>query len=99
MLRFFIMYEETLCTKKFLLTKIIFSIRFKASKLGLGPFPLFVKRRLQYCCVFMRHHHFQYRYFSLSANHEKCFKTFGHDYPYLKQWHFELFPKSGILEP
>jgi hypothetical protein len=30
---------------------------------------------------------------SFSENHEKTFRTFGHNY--LKQGHFELFPKSG----
>jgi hypothetical protein len=35
--------------------------------------------------------HFQY--FSISPDHEKNFRTFGQNY--LKQRHFELFPKSG----
>jgi hypothetical protein len=35
--------------------------------------------------------HFQY--LSFTPNHEKNFRTFGHNY--LKQRHFELLPKSG----
>jgi hypothetical protein len=35
--------------------------------------------------------HFQH--LSFSTNHEKSFRTFGQNY--LKQRHFELFPKSG----
>jgi hypothetical protein len=34
-----------------------------------------------------------FQYFSFSPNHEKNFRTFGQNY--LKQRHFELFPKSG----
>jgi hypothetical protein len=37
---------------------------------------------------------FSVRYLSFSANHKKNFRTFGQNY-YVKQRHFELFPKSG----
>jgi hypothetical protein len=41
--------------------------------------------------VIFSQQHFQY--FSFSPNHEKNFRTF--DQNYLKQRHFEIFPKSG----
>jgi hypothetical protein len=36
-----------------------------------------------------------FQYFSFSPNHEKNFRTTGIGQNYLKQQHFEQFPKSG----